>query len=68
MSDSKRSGYAIRTDLLGMAIGVLESRNSRQFDNECLKPDGQRSPVAPYTTDEVLFVAEKCLNLFRMLQ
>ena len=59
MSDSKRSGYAIRTDLLGMAIGVLESRNSRQFDNECLKPDGQRSPVAPYTTDEVLFVAEK---------
>ena len=59
MSDTKRSGYAIRTDLLGMAIGVLESRNSRHFDNECLKPDGQRSPVEPFSTDDVLLVAEK---------
>jgi len=59
MSDSKKSGYAIRADLLGMAIGILESRNARQFDNEHLKPEGQRNPVNPYATEDVLVVAEK---------
>ena len=58
MSDSK-SGYAIRADLLGMAIGIVESKMSRQFENEHLKPDGQRKPVSPYTTDDVLTTAEK---------
>ena len=58
MSDS-RSGYAIRADLLGMAIGIVESKVSRQFDNECLKPDGQRTPVSPYTTDDVVATADK---------
>ena len=58
MSDSK-SGYAIRADLLGMAIGIVESKMSRQFENEHLKPDGQRKPVPPYTTDDVLTTAEK---------
>jgi len=61
MSDS-RSGYAIRADLLGMAIGIVESKVSRQFDNECLKPDGQRTPVSPYTTDDVITTAEKLYN------
>ena len=59
MSDSKKSGYAIRADLLGMAIGILESRACRQFDNEHLKPEGQRNPVNPYATEDVLVVAEK---------
>jgi len=66
MSDSKKgdfypskSGYELRTDLLGMAIGILESRNCRQFDNECLRPEGQRQPVNPYATEDVLVVAEK---------
>ena len=54
-----RNGYELRSDLLGMAIGILESRNSRQFDNECLKPEGQRSPVNPYATEDVLVVADK---------
>ena len=68
MSDSKKneypskSGYELRTDLLGMAIGILESRNGRQFDNECLKPEGQRIPVNPYATEDVLTVAEKLYN------
>ena len=61
MSDS-RSGYAIRADLLGMAIGIVESKVSRQFDNECLKPDGQRTPVPPYTTDDVITTADKLYN------
>ena len=43
----------------GMAIGILESRNCRQFDNECLRPEGQRQPVNPYATEDVLVEAEK---------
>ena len=58
MSD-KRTGYGIRTDLLSMAIGILESREQRQMENEHLKPDGQRQAVNPYATEDVLVVAEK---------
>lgn len=58
MSD-KRTGYGIRTDLLGMAIGILQDRQTRQMENEHLKPDGQRQPVNPYATEDVLEVAEK---------
>jgi len=59
MSDSSRSGYELRTDLLGMAIGIVTDKNNRQFDNEHLKPEGQRSPVQPYTTEDVITEAEK---------
>lgn len=63
MSDSNKSGYALRTDLLGMAIGILESRNNRQETNEIQKAENdkryQRQPVDPYATEDVLVVAEK---------
>ena len=59
MGDSKRSGYAIRADILGMAIGILESRNARQFENEHLKEEVDREPVNPYATEDVIVVAEK---------
>ena len=59
MSDSQRSGYELRTDLLGMAIGIVESKVERQFDNECLRPEGQRTAVRPYTTEDVIAEAEK---------
>jgi len=59
MSDTNKSGYELRTDLLGMAIGILESRNDRLFDNECLRPEGQRQAVDPYSTEDVLVEAEK---------
>jgi hypothetical protein len=65
MSDSNKSGYELRADLLNMAIGILESRVGRQFDNEHLKPDGQKNPVDPYTTEDVLKEAEK---LYRFVQ
>ena len=58
MSDSK-SGYELRTDLLGMAIGIVESKTDREFDNECLKPEGQRQAVQPFTTEDVITEAEK---------
>jgi len=59
MSDNNKSGYQLRTDLLGMAIGIVCDRTSRQFDNECLRPEGQRSPVQPYTTEDIIAEAEK---------
>ena len=59
---SNKSGYELRTDLLGMAIGILEHRNARQFENEHLKPEGTRQPVNPYATEDVLVVAEKLYN------
>jgi hypothetical protein len=63
MSDSNKSGYALRTDLLGMAIGILESRNSRQEQNEHFLAENdrhyQRKVIQPYATEDVLVVAEK---------
>jgi hypothetical protein len=63
MSESKRSGYSIRADLLGMAIGILESRNNRLENNEHFAADNDSNykcqAVNPYTTDEVLSEAEK---------
>lgn len=59
MSDNKKSGYELRTDLLGMAIGILDSQKCRQFENECMKPEAERQVVPPYTTEDVLVEAEK---------
>ena len=65
MSDSKneypsKSGYELRTDLLGMAQGILSDKVSRQFDNEHLKTDvSQMNPVEPYTTEDIIAEAEK---------
>ena len=59
MSDSNKSGYELRADLLGMAIGINESRLTRLAYNEQMKPEGQRRSVAPFTTEDVLVEAEK---------
>jgi len=59
MGDNNKSGYELRSDLLGMAIGLCEGRIARLCENEHLKPEGKRQPVAPYTTEDVLFEAEK---------
>ena len=59
MSDTNKSGYELRTDLLGMAIGIVGERNQRFVENEHLKPEGQRQAVNPYTTDDVIAEAEK---------
>ncbi len=58
MSNSK-NGYELRTDLLGMAIGILDNRVERRFHNEHLKPEGKREAVDSYTTEDVLVEAEK---------
>ena len=59
MSDSNKSGYELRADLLGLAIGSVSDKVDRQFDNEHLKPEGQRTAVTPYTTEDIITEAEK---------
>ena len=57
--DYNKSGYELRTDLLGMAQGILSDKVNRQFDNETFKPEGQRNKIASYTTEELITEAEK---------
>jgi len=45
--------------LLGMAIGIVCDKVNRQFENEHLKPEGQRNAVNPYTTEDIIVEAEK---------
>jgi hypothetical protein len=69
MSNGNKSGYQLRADLLGMAVGILQDRNDRQEQNEhFLVENGggyERKRVTPYTTDDVLVVAEKLYNFVK---
>ena len=62
MSENK-SGYQLRTELLGMAVGLLETRNARLEQNEHFKAENdrkyQRQVIAPITTEEVIAEASK---------
>ena len=68
MGDKTKTGFELRTDLLGMAIGILSEANSRQFDNEHLKPEGERTPVEPFTTEGVIKEAEKLYSFVQKKQ
>ena len=59
MSDKNKSGYQLRQELLGLAVGIVCDKVSRQFENEHLKPEGQRNAVSPYTTEDIIVEAEK---------
>ena len=59
MSESNKSGYELRTDLLGMAQGIVADRVGRRVENEYLKPEGSRNAVTPYTTEDIVIEAEK---------
>lgn len=59
MSNTNKSGYQLRQELLGMAVGIVGDKANRQFDNEMIKPEGQRNAVASYTTEDVIAEAEK---------
>ena len=69
MSNSNKSGYQLRADLLGMAVGILQDRSHRQEQNEHFLADNgggyERKPVPPFTTDDVLVVAEKLYNFVK---
>jgi hypothetical protein len=59
MSDTNKSGYELRTELLGMAMSIVSEHNHRVREDELLKPEGQRNTVVPWTTEEILMEAEK---------
>ena len=60
MSDNtNKSGYELRSELLGMAMAIVSECNHRARENEHLKPEGQRATVDPFTTEEILMEAEK---------
>ena len=62
MGDSK-SGYQLRTDLLGMATGIVVDRTNRLEQNEHFQAENdkayQRKAIAPYTAEDVIAEAEK---------
>lgn len=62
MGKENKSGYELRTELLGMAIGIVDQKTQRLFENEHLKPEGQRQSVAPFTTEDVIAEAQKLYN------
>ena len=59
MGDTSKSGYQLRTELLGMAIGIVSDKVQRAMENEHMKPEGTRNPVPSFTTEEVITEAEK---------
>jgi hypothetical protein len=59
MGDTNKSGYQLRTELLGMAIGIVSDKVQRAMENEHMKPEGTRNPVPSFTTEEVITEAEK---------
>ncbi len=65
MGKDNKSGYELRTELLGMAIGIVESKVQRQFENEHLKPEGTRASVEPYTTEDVIAEAAKLYDFIQ---
>ena len=53
-----KNGYEIRESLLGLAVGILDTRNATLRENEYLKPEGQQQEIQPYDVQEVLKTAE----------
>jgi hypothetical protein len=62
-TEHSRNAYELRTDLLGMAAGIVSDAKARREQNEHFLAENdesyQRKPVAPYTAEEVIAVAEK---------
>ena len=72
MSDNNSSGYAIRTDLLGMAIGILEAKKCREEANEHIQADNDKSyrkkSIGSYSTEDVIQEAEKLYGFVQKKQ
>jgi len=62
MSNSK-SGFELRTDILGMALGLLENNREQTMHSFYSIPEderkGQRAPVIAISTDEVINTAQE---------
>ena len=62
MSNSK-SGFELRTDILGMAIGILENNRDQSTNAFYSQADedraGKSAPVIAISTDEVINTAKE---------
>ena len=62
MADNK-SGYQLRQELLGMAMGIVSERVQRLEANEHFLAENdkryQRKPINPFTSEDVIAEAEK---------
>ncbi len=63
MSNSK-SGFELITDILGMAMGLLETNRDQVTNSFFSIPDeervnGEKAPVVTITTDEVIKTAQE---------
>ena len=62
MADNK-SGYQLRQELLGMAMGIVSERVNRLEANEHFLAENdkryQRKPINPFTSEDVIAEAEK---------
>ena len=62
MSQGK-SGFELRTDILGMAMGLLENNREQVTNSFYSIPEeerkGQRIPVSAISTDEVVKTAQE---------
>ena len=52
MGDTNKNGYEIRESLLGLAVGILQERNSTLRENEYLKPQGSQNGIEPYSIEK----------------
>ena len=63
MGDKNKNGYELRTELLGMAMGIVSERVQRLEANEYFLAENdkryQRKPISPFTSEEVIAEAEK---------
>ena len=63
MSDINKSGYQLRTDLLGMAMGIVDKKVERLETNEHFLAENdrkyQRKPIPPFTAEDIILEAEK---------
>ena len=63
MSDSNKSGYQLRTDLLGMAMAIVVDRTNRLEQNEHFAAENdskyQRKAITPYTAEDVITEAQR---------
>ena len=63
MSSNNKTGFELRTDLLGMAIGLLENNREQLVNQFYSKPEkvreGETLPVIEISPEQVIAEAEK---------
>ena len=66
MSSNNKTGFELRTDLLGMAIGLLENNREQLVNQFYSKPEKVREsetlPVIEISPEQVIAEAEKLYN------